>query len=97
MSEPTADEMVALAREMLDAYADTLDGFGYEHMGDMWRDAKPLAEGALALAARLRDAEATLRRIELYPVDVNSPPEDDLLAVKELARAALRVGEPTDG
>ena len=46
-------------------------------------------ESLSVLVRRLEAAEAGLRRIELFPVDVMCAPDEDLLEVKEIARAAL--------
>jgi rRNA-processing protein FCF1 len=45
-----------------------------------------------ALEAERGRLRVALTEIELWPVDVNELPEDDLIAIKEHARAALATG-----
>lgn len=50
-------------------------------------------EALKVLAVALSDAHAALREINFYPVNVMVAPATDLLAVKEIARAALDGGK----
>jgi DNA repair exonuclease SbcCD ATPase subunit len=95
MDVQAATERAKEALAVLDSGANewASSGYGYEHMGDMARDLRPLAEDVLALAAALQQAEREcdeLRANARHTADVVNERLDATFAAEDEAIHAWR-------